>query len=181
MKGKLFSRKGAKAQSFIVAILLLITSCSNSNGMLEKGAVLPDYTGITPDGDTLSLSSFTKEEKILFVNFWAAWCGDCLKHNPEIAEMHKLYEGKFFGGHALEMLSISLDKDTLLWKRRIAQQNLNHINQITDMRGWESKQLKLFSVHFIPANYLVDHTGKIIAVDVEGDELEKILKKYYAK
>lgn len=149
--------------------------------MLEEDTMLPDYTGFTPTGETLTLSTFTKEEKILFVNFWAAWCSDCLKHNPELVELNKTYSGKKFGGHDFEMVSISLDQDTGLWKRRIAQQNMNWKNHITDSKGWDSKQLKAFSVHAIPSNYLVDHTGKIIASDVESGDVEKILEKYYGK
>ncbi len=180
MKAKNFSRKGAKAQSFVVVCcLLFFASCGNPKGLLEEGTMLPDYTGFAPTGDTLTLSTFTKEEKVLLVNFWAAWCGDCLKHNPELVELNKTYSGKKFGGHDFEMVSISLDQDTGLWKRRIVQQNLIWKNHITDAKGWESAQLKPFSVHAIPSNYLVDHTGKIIAVDVESDELEKILTEYY--
>ncbi len=164
---------------FPVFLVLLFGSCNSSNSMLEKGDTIPDYTGITPDGDTVNLSSFTGEEKIVLVNFWAAWCSDCLKHNTELAELHEVYKGKKYGGHDFEMVSISLDKDTALWKRRIEQQNLNWKNHITDFNGWESKQLKAFSVHVIPANYLVDHTGKIIAVDISRCNFDKVLKKYY--
>ena len=160
-------------------LVLLFASCNNSNAMLEKGDMLPDYTGITPGGDTVKLSKFNKEGKIMLVNFWAAWCADCLKHNPELVELHEVYEGKKYGGHEFEIVSISLDKDTALWKKRIAQQNLNWKNHITDLNGWESKQLKAFSVHFIPANYLVDHMGKIIAVDISRCNFDKVLKKYY--
>ena len=182
MKAKNFSRKGAKAQSFVVVCcLLFFASCGNPKGLLEEGTMLPDYTGFTPTGDSLTLSTFTKEEKVLLVNFWAAWCGDCLKHNPELVHTNLKYSGKKFGGHDFEMVSISLDQDTGLWKRRIVQQNLNWKNHITDSKGWESAQLKPFSVHAIPSNYLVDHTGKIIAVDVEGDDVGKILEKYYSK
>lgn len=166
---------------FIFFLVLIFASCNSVDGLLEEGTALPDYTGFTPTGDTLTLSTFTKEEKILLVNFWAAWCSDCLKHNPELVELNKTYSGKKFGGHDFEMVSISLDQDTGLWKRRIVQQNLLWKNHITDSKGWESAQLKAFSVHAIPANYLVDHTGKIIASDVEGVELEKILEKYYSR
>jgi thiol-disulfide isomerase/thioredoxin len=205
VKIKNSSRRGAKAQRFfyhrfaqmehrlfcadkklfsylavwLFAFSLFFVSCNGVDGLLDEGTMLPDYTGFTPAGDTLSLSSFTKEEKILFVNFWAAWCSDCLKHNPELVHINLKYSGKKFGGHDFEMVSISLDQDTGLWKRRIAQQNLLWKNHITDAKGWESKQLKAFSVHAIPANYLVDHTGKIIAVDVDGDEAERILTEYY--
>lgn len=147
--------------------------------MLEEGEILPDYTGITPSGDTVKLSSFIKEEKIILVNFWAAWCADCIKHNPELVVLNQAYKGKKYGGHDFEMVSISLDKDTALWKRRIIQQNLNWKNHITDMHGWESKQLKQFSVHVIPSNYLVDHTGKIIATDVSDKDFDAVLVRYY--
>ncbi len=184
MKDKKFSRKGAKAQCFFslaaACCVFFIISCNRVDGLLDEGTTLPDYKGYTPAGDTLTLSNFTKEEKIILVNFWAAWCADCLKHNPELVNINLKYNGKKFGGHDFEMVSISLDQDTGLWKRRIKQQNLNWKNHMTDSKGWDSKQLKAFSVHAIPANYLVDHTGKIIAVDVEGNELEKILTEYYA-
>ncbi|MCG3166001.1 MAG: Thiol-disulfide oxidoreductase ResA [Bacteroidia bacterium] len=166
---------------FIFFLVLLFAACNSVDGLLDEGTMLPDYSGFTPTGDTLKLSTFTEEEKILFVNFWAAWCSDCLKHNPELVQLNKTFSGKKFGGHEFEMVSISLDQDTGLWKRRIVQQNMNWKNHITDSRGWDSKQLKAFSVHAIPANYLVDHTGKIIASDVEGGELEKILSNYYER
>ncbi len=164
-----------------VLVLFFLSSCNNADALLEKGDTLPDYSGITPAGDSLNLSSFLKEDKILLVNFWAGWCSDCLKHNPELVELHEVYKGKKYGGHDFEIVSISLDKDTSLWKRRIIQQNMNWKNHITDLKGWESPQLKDLRVHVIPANYLVDHTGKIIATDISRCNFDKVLKKYYAK
>ncbi|MGE0634891.1 MAG: TlpA family protein disulfide reductase [Bacteroidia bacterium] len=166
---------------FIFFLVLIFASCNSVDGLLEEGTMLPDYKGFSPAGDTILLSTFTKEEKVLLVNFWAAWCADCLKHNPELVQLNKTYSGKKFGGYDFEMVSISLDQDTGLWKRRIVQQNMMWKNHITDAKGWESAQLKAFSVHAIPANYLIDHTGKIIASDVEGGELEKILTEYYGE
>lgn len=180
-----FCLRGAGLQRFfslfIVCCILFFVSCGNPKGLLDEGTMLPDFTGFTPTGDTLSLSTFTKENKILLVNFWAAWCSDCLKHNPELVAMNKAFSGKKLSGYDFEMVSISLDQDTGLWKRRMMQQNLTWKNQITDMKGWQSAQLKAFSVHSIPSNYLVDHTGKIIATDVESGDVEKILEKYYGK
>lgn len=149
--------------------------------MLKPGAEVPEYKGISPAGDSISLSNLLRQEKIVFVNFWAAWCSDCLKHNPELVELNQLLKGKKFDGHEVAMVSISLDKDTSLWKRRILQQGLDWENHITDMQGWESEQLKQFGVRVIPANYLVEHTGKIIAADVKNENVIKILEKKYSR
>lgn len=149
--------------------------------MLKVGDQLPEYIGVTPEGDTLKLSSFSNEEKIVLVNFWAAWCPDCIKHNPELAELYQKYNGTKYGERDFEIVSISLDQDTALWKKRILEQNLVWKNHLTDGGSWKSEQLKKFNIHSIPGNYLVDHTGKIIGVDVGLADFDAVLKKYYVR
>ena len=136
----------------------------------DIGAKAPGFSAATPSGENLALSEVYSKGKITIVDFWAAWCGPCRRENPNIVSIYNDYHSK-----GLEILGVSLDgrrgqqnpKDA--WLKAIEDDGLtwNHVSNL-DYFGPITKQ---YNVTAIPAMFIVDTDGKIIAKNLRGQAL----------
>lgn len=131
------------------------------------GAKAPDFALPTPDGKLLRLSDHFG--KYLLLDFWASWCGPCRKENPNIVRVFNKYKDKGFS-----VFAVSLDSKKEPWVKAIQKDGLNW-PQVSDLLFWDSGPAKLYGIRGIPGNVLIDPSGKIIARNVRGEELEKKL------
>jgi peroxiredoxin len=127
------------------------------------GKPAPDFTLTTPDGKQISLSSL--KGKYVLVDFWASWCGPCRRENPNVVNAYNQFKDKNF-----TILGVSLDEDKAAWKAAIAKDRLTWTH-VSDLKGWQSSVAPLYNVESIPANFLLDKTGKIIAKNLRGEDL----------
>ena len=136
------------------------------------GQPAPEISLPTPDGKTISLSSL--KGRYVLVDFWASWCGPCRKENPNVVAAFNKYKGKNF-----TVLGVSLDSDKDKWTNAIEKDGLTWAH-ISDLKGWESIAARTYNVNSIPANFLIDPQGNIIARDLREEaldaELSKVLK-----
>lgn len=133
------------------------------------GSMAPDITLASTDGSQVSISSF--KGKYVLVDFWASWCGPCRRENPNVVEAYNKFKDKNF-----TVLGISLDEDRSKWMQAIEKDELTWTH-ISDLKGWESAAGRLYGVQSIPANFLLDPQGKIIARDLREDELHSTLEE----
>ena len=106
------------------------------------GAIAPDIKLLTPEGDSLALSSL--RGKVVLIDFWASWCGPCRKENPHVVSIYEKYKDKGF-----EIYGVSLDKNMKQWQAAIAKDGLTW-SHVSDLKGWSSSAGKLYGVHSIP-------------------------------
>ena len=131
------------------------------------GAPAPEISLRTPEGDTLSLSSF--KGKYVLIDFWASWCGPCRRENPNVVRMYEKFKGKPF-----EIFGVSLDKDHASWIKAIKADNLGW-KHVSDLLFWQSSVVNDFGIKGIPQTYLLDKEGVIIAKNLRGAALEQKL------
>ena len=150
-------------------------SGKNLNDRLEiaRKTAIGNYAMEFTQNDTLgtpvSLSSF--KGKYLLVDFWASWCGPCRRENPNVVKAFQQFKNKNF-----HILSVSLDQPGAKekWMDAIHKDNLTW-SHVSDLKYWENDVAKQYGIRAIPQNFLLDPTGKIVAKNLNGEDLQKKL------
>lgn len=136
---------------------------------LTIGEIAPDFSSTTPDGKTVSLSDLRGQYVLL--DFWAAWCTPCRVENPNIVAQYHAFKDKGF-----TVLGVSLDRTRDAWVSAIAEDKLEW-TQVSDLKMWESEIAELYSITAIPASFMVDPEGRLVAKNLRGPELERFLSE----
>ena len=141
------------------------------NKIVGIDSAAPDITLPNPEGDTISLSSL--KGKYVLLDFWASWCKPCRMESPNLVRSYNKYHEKGF-----EIFQVSLDKKKESWIEAIESDQLNWIH-VSDLQFWNSSAAKLYQVQAIPASFLLDKNGKIIAKNLRGNSLEATLSEIF--
>ncbi|TVR82056.1 MAG: AhpC/TSA family protein [Chitinophagaceae bacterium] len=141
---------------------------------LAVGREAPDFTLNTHKGKEISLSD--TRGKIVYLDFWASWCGPCRHENPNLVRLYNEYKDKGF-----TIFGVSLDNNLKRWVDAINDDGLNWPYQGSQLKGWGCSVAREYQVSAIPATFLLDETGKIIARNLRGIQLENKLKKLFSE
>ena len=133
------------------------------------GKTAPDFTQNDSIGSPVKLSDVYSKHEYTLIDFWASWCGPCRGENPNVVAVWKDFNAKGF-----HVMGVSYDTDKAKWLKAVASDQLTW-TQVSDLKGWSNATAKIYGINSIPANLLVDKTGKIIGKNLRGEKLrEKI-------
>ena len=127
------------------------------------GSKAPDFSAPTPAGETLALNQVLG--KVTLVDFWAAWCRPCRAENPNIVKVYNKYKDK-----GLSILGVSLDRKADDWINAIEQDGLTW-HHVSNVRYFD-EIAELYNVRAIPASFILDENGVIVAKNLRGPALE---------
>lgn len=139
------------------------------------GKPFVDLHMFKPDSSPVSLSEYAGKGHYVMIDFWASWCGPCIKELPNVLACYEKYHNKGF-----EVVGVSLDKDANAWKAAIKDHKLPW-PQMSDLAGWQSQAVELYSFSGIPHTVLLDPKGTIIAKDLRGSALGEKLAELLGK
>lgn len=148
---------------------------------LEIGNQAPELKYKDPSGKEIALSSL--RGKVVLIDFWASWCGPCRKENPTVVSAYEKFKDKKFKGAkgGFTIYSVSLDQNADSWKAAITKDKLDWVNHVSDLKYWSSDAARIYNVRSIPANYLIDGKGIIIAKNLRGPALHTEIDKLVSK
>ncbi|GAB3706385.1 TlpA disulfide reductase family protein [Spirosoma flavus] len=136
---------------------------------VSVGAQAPEIALSDTTGNPVPLSSL--RGKYVLLDFWASWCGPCRAENPNVVRMYNKYKDKGFA-----IYSVSLDQAKANWTKAIRNDNLTWTH-VSDLKFWQSAAAQQYGVQAIPATFLLDKDGKIIAKNLRGEALEQKLEE----
>ncbi|WP_296383844.1 TlpA disulfide reductase family protein [Winogradskyella sp.] len=146
---------------------------------LEVGNLAPDFKAPTPNGKIVSLNEL--KGKVTIIDFWAAWCGPCRRENPNVVRVYEKYHDK-----GLEIIGVSLDGQSRqqnpkkAWLDAIEKDKLTW-NHVSNLKYFNDPIAKLYNITAIPATYILDSEGKIVATNLRGKALELKVKELLSK
>ncbi len=140
---------------------------------LPVGEMAPNIILQNPQGDTIQLKDL--KGKYVLLDFWASWCQPCRQNNPHLVQ---IFEKFHFQG--LEIFSVSLDEMKERWVNAIKVDKLIWQYHGSDFQKWNGISVNKYKVASIPAVFLLDKNGKIIAKNLHGQELDNKLSEIFS-
>jgi glutathione peroxidase-family protein len=150
--------------------------CFLTSSISAKAQIQPNITDSRLDfslpdlkGDSIRLSSM--KGKVFLLDFWASWCVPCRFSNKQLVKLYSRYRDKGF-----EILSVSLDDNKNAWKKAVNKDRITWL-QINDNGGWDALSAMKWNINAIPASFLIDKNGNVVAFDPEKPELENKVRQ----
>ncbi|WP_299677960.1 TlpA disulfide reductase family protein [uncultured Dokdonia sp.] len=146
-----------------IAVLKSQRAASN---LASVGNKAPEFSAATPEGKELALSETLG--KYTIVDFWASWCKPCRMENPNVVRVYNKYHDK-----GLNIISVSLDRpgQKNRWIKAIEKDQMDWYH-VSNLQFWQDPIPKSYGVRAIPATFLLDEEGTIIAKNLRGQALE---------
>lgn len=155
-----------KANNPYPAYQQVIDAYNEKLGKVVRGKPLPDFTFESIEGKQVSLADF--KGKVMYIDFWATWCGPCRSQFPHTKKVKKHFEGK-----EIEFVYISTDKDKKKWQSFLQQTPLSGTQLFA---GSQARTLsQTFNIRGIPRYVLVDENGIIADSHAKRPSQEKLI------
>ncbi len=146
-----------------------ITDQYNKAKLFAIGKTI-DFTLPDKEGNEFKLSSL--KGKYVLVDIWASWCIPCRAENPFMLKAYNELKDKNF-----EIVGVSLDDKRAAWADAVEQDKLPW-KQVSDLKGFQTEIAVSLGIDLIPQNILIDPDGKIIAKQLRGANVNKMIAAY---
>ncbi|MBK8518403.1 MAG: TlpA family protein disulfide reductase [Saprospiraceae bacterium] len=152
-----------------------IQICKISESLpLTQGDLFPDFPMPMANGDTVNIYKILGS-KLTVIDLWASWCAPCrLENKNTLVPMWDEFHNK-----GLQIIGYALDSGEKAWKNAIEKDGADRWLHASHLKGDVSPLFEQLKITMIPANYIVDHKGVIMAKNLHGEELYQWVAKYF--
>jgi thiol-disulfide isomerase/thioredoxin len=134
------------------------------------GSLAPKFSGPGLDGIIIALDDV--KSKVIMIDFWASWCAPCIDEFPSLVYLNTKYNTDQF-----QVVGVSLDRENEKWISAIEEDNLDNWIHISHLKFWAEPIAKLYNVTRMPTTFILDENKRVIAINLKGDELDKLISK----
>jgi thiol-disulfide isomerase/thioredoxin len=153
------------------AVMLALHVGARSAGAESyQGKEFPDFSA----KDALTGAEFSLSDlrgKVVLIDFWATWCGPCVRELPNVKRAHRRYKRQ-----GLEIVSISLDKDRKRFESFVRKKRMSW-HHVMEGGGWNSRLAKKYGINSIPRMLVLDPNGVCITDDARGSRLHEAIRR----
>jgi peroxiredoxin len=146
-----------------IAVFLILLS-TTLKAQVKVGQAAPEIS--LPDSKDSIINLSSLKGKVVLLDFWASWCRPCRIAIPSVVRLYDKYKSK-----GLEVYGVSIDEKKSAWLKAVKQDSITYL-QVNDKAGWYAKVTLVYGVNEIPATFLIDKKGEIVAINLEGKNLE---------
>ncbi|MFW5725028.1 MAG: TlpA family protein disulfide reductase [Bacteroidota bacterium] len=131
----------------------ILAKSKENASKVAPGAVAPEFTLTDINGEEVSLSDF--KGKVVYLDFWASWCGPCMREVPHAKELKKRFEDE----DDLVFLYVSVDEDPNAWRRTVEEHQIQGVH--LNVKGMRDDVAQSYNVRGVPSFFLIDREGII--------------------
>ena len=154
----------------------LCKQCDPSNLPVLLGDVFPNLQLPMLTKDTLALNDLLGK-KLTIIDLWASWCAPCRIENRKV--LVPIWDA--YHDQGLQIVAYGLESDVSTWKTAVEKDGANRWLHASDLQGDDAAFLKKIRVHTIPANFILDDKGVVIAKNIHGKALMDFVKTFMEK
>lgn len=138
-----------------------------------KGAQIPDFPLPMLSKDTINLHQ-QLASRLTLLDLWASWCAPCRRENREVlAPLWDKYHEQGF-----QIIGYALDGSARSWQKAIEQDGADRWLHASHLRGDDAPLMQALRLQTIPANFLIDETGRVLAKNLHGEALVEFVEGY---
>lgn len=145
---KIFALRISSPRAIVAVVLLIVSGLLTSP--VINAAEAPTFS-VKTDAGTLSIDDF--KNQVVYLDFWASWCGPCRQSFPWMNEMQARY-----GDQGFKVIAINLDDERANADRFLAEVQANFdIGYDPD-----GKTAEMYNLKVMPSSYLIDRDGNLV-------------------
>lgn len=129
---------------------------------------MPDKNGII-----VPLSAINA--KYILIDFWGSWCPPCRRESRLLGELYQRFKPQGF-----EIYGVGLESEKENWLKAIEQDKRIWLN-VSTFQEFETPVAFDYAVTSLPANFLIDSSGKVIAKNLHGSDLKAAVEKLFSR
>ena len=129
---------------------------------------MPDINGVI-----VPLSSI--KAKYILIDFWGSWCPPCRRESRLLGELYQKFRSQGF-----EIYGVGLESGKENWLKAIGEDKRIWIN-VSTFQEFETPVAFDYAITSLPANVLIDNSGKVIAKNLHGDELRAAVEQLFSR